>query len=216
VDAHDDDARPGNVLVMGADRPDGSIDQDFGRLNAIVAPKRPRPRPIRRHTRHRRHRSIPVSANGSARKRVVYAVRMPRLERGDVLRVNAHQTTAIAHLPYNAYVGSEVILAGRPGATRPSRAAKRAAAGALRGRITEANGFNCTQGPSAYRTPCLARKAGLIEIVHDAVDRRGRPKPLYVNLVSHLAPKLARARPGERARVKRSGLLEVTRFRSRG
>jgi hypothetical protein len=141
---------------------------------------------------------------------------MSRLERGDVLRVKARQRTAIAHLPYNAYVGSEVILAGRPGATRPGRVAKRAAPAALRGRITESNGFNCTQGPSAYRTPCLTRKTGLLEIVHDAVDRRGRPKRLYVNLVSHLSPKLVQARPGDRARVRSSGQLEVTRFRSGG
>ena len=216
VNAQDGDARPGNVLVIGADRPDGSIDQDFGRLSALVAPKRPRPRPVHRDTRHRRHRSIPVSTSGSARRRVVYAVRMPRLKKGDVLRVKARQRTAIAQLPYNAYVGSEVILAGRPGATRPSRAAKRAAPAALRGRITESNGFNCTQGPSAYRTPCLTRKAGLLEIVRDAVDRRGRPKPLFVNLVSHVSPKLVQAQAGDRARVRSSGQLEVTRFRGGG
>ena len=215
VDAHHGHARPGNVLVIGTDRPDGSIDQDFGRLNALVVPRRPH-RPVHRRTRHRRHRSIPVSANGPARKRVVYAVRMPRLKRGDVLRVRARQRTAIGRLPYNAYVGSEVILAGRPRATRPSRAAKRAAPTGLRGRITESNGFNCTHGPSAYRTPCATRKAGLLEIAHDAVDRRGRPKRLYVNLVSHLSPKLARARPGDRAPVKPSGRLEVTRFRGGG
>ena len=52
--------------------------------------------------------------------------------------------------------------------------------GVAEGRITESNGFNCAQGPSAYRTPCLTRKAGLLEIVRDAVDRRGHPKPLGI------------------------------------
>ena len=214
VDAHDGDARPGNLLLIGADRPDGSIVQDFGRLNALVMPKRPRPRPVRRHTHRRRHRSIPVRSKGSGGKRVVYAVRMPRLDKGDVLRIKARQRTAIDQLSYNTYVGTEVILAGSPRATHPSRLAKRAAA--LRGRITEANGFNCTHGPSAYRTPCLTRKAGLLEMVRDAVDRRGRPKPLYVNLVCHLAPKLVQALPGDRAQVRPSGHLEVTRFPRRG
>jgi hypothetical protein len=137
---------------------------------------------------------------------------MPRLDKGDILVIEARQSTAIAQLQYNPYLGSEVILAGSPGATHASRLAKRAAA--LRGRITEATGFNCTQGPSAYRTPCLTRKVGLIEMVHDAVDRRGRPKPLYVNLVCHPAPKLVPARPGDRVRVRSSGHLEVTRFPS--
>ena len=214
VDAHDGDARPGNVLMIGADRPDGSIDQDFGRLNALVVPKQPDPRPVHRHTHRRRHRSIPVRPRGSRGKRVVYSMRMPRLKKGNILTIKARQRISIGQLPYNAYVGSEVILAGSPDAIHPSRLAKRAAA--LRGRITEANGFNCTQGPSAYRTPCLTRKAGLLEIVHDAVDHRGRPKPLYVNLVCHLAPKLVQAQPGDRARVRPSGHLEVTRFRSGG
>ena len=212
VDAHDGDARPGNVLVIGADRPNGSIVQDSGRLNAVVVPKGPHPRPVHRHTRHPRHRSIPVSPKGPRGKRVVYSVRMPRLDKGDVLVIEARQRTAIARLQYNTYLGSEVILAGSPRATHASRLAKRAAA--LRGRITEATGFNCTQGPSAYRTPCLTRKEGLLEMVHDAVDRRGDPKPLYVNLVCHPAPKLVQARPGDRVRVRPSGHLEVTRFPS--
>jgi hypothetical protein len=212
VDAHDGEARRGNVLVIGADRPDGSIDQDFGRLNALVVPKRPDPRPVHRHTHRRRHRSIPVRPGGLRGQRVIYSVRMPRLNKGDVLAIKARQSTDISQLSYSAYLGSAVILAGSPGATRPSRLAKRVAT--LRGRITEANGFNCTQGPSAYRTPCRTRKAGLLEVVHDAVDRRGRPKPLFVNLVCHLAPKLVQAPPGDRARVRPSGRLEVTRFSS--
>ena len=214
VDAHDGAARPGNVLVIGADRPNGSIDQDSGRLNALVVPKRPRPRAVHFDTHRRRHRSIPVRPRGSRGKRVVYSVRMPRLDKGDILTIKARQRTAIGQLRYSAYVGSEVILAARPGATHPSRLAKRAAA--LRGRITEATGFNCTQGPSAYHTPCLTRKAGLLEIVHDAVDRRGGPKPLYVNLVCHLAPKLVPALPRDQAQVRPSGHLEVTRFPSAG
>jgi hypothetical protein len=52
---------------------------------------------------------------------------------------------------------------------------------------------------------------GLLEMVRDGVDRRGRPKPLYVNLVCHLAPKLVRALPGDRALVRPTGQLEVTR-----
>jgi len=214
VNAYDGEARRGNVLVIGADRPDGSIDQDFGRLNALVVPKRPDPRPVHRHTHRRWHRSIPVRPRRPRGKRVVYSVKMPRLSKGDVLAIKARERTAIGQLSYNAYVGSEVILAGSPGATHPSRRAKRVAA--LRGRITEANGFNCTQGPSAYRTPCLTRKAGLLEVVHDAVDRRGHPKPLFVNLVCHLSPKLAQSPAGDQARVRPSGHLQVTRFSSGG
>lgn len=210
VDAHDGDAQRGNLLVIGADRPDGSIVEDAGRLNALVVPKRSRPRPVRRLTHHRVHRSIPMGSEGSGGKRVIYSVRMPRLDKRDILTIKARQRTAIGQLRYSAYVNSEVILAGRPGATHPGGIAKRVAA--LGGRITEANGFNCTQGPSAFSTPCLTRKAGLLVMRHDAVNRHGHAKPLYVNLVSRSFPKLAQAQPGDRARVERSGYLEVTRF----
>jgi hypothetical protein len=151
-----------------------------------------------------------MGSEGSGGKRVIYSTRIPRLNKGDILTVAARQETAIGQLPYSAYVSSEVILAGTPGATHPSRLAKRS--NALRGRITEANGFNCTQGPSAFRTPCVTRKAGLLVMGRDAANRRGRPKPLYVNLVSRTFPKLARARPGDRARIRRSGYLRATRL----
>jgi hypothetical protein len=210
VDAHDGDARSGNVVVVGADRPNGSIVQDSGRLNALVLPDRLHPKPVRGHTRRRRHRSLPMGSERSGGRRVIYSFKVRRLDKGDILTVSARQTTAIGHLPYSAYVNSEVILAGRPGATRPSRLAKRSVG--LHGRITEANGFNCTQGPSAYRTPCRTRKAGLIVARHDAATRRGRPKPLFVNLVSRTFPKLARATSGDEARIKRSGYLKVSRI----
>jgi hypothetical protein len=151
-----------------------------------------------------------MGSERSGGKRVIYSVRMPRLDRGDILVARARETTAIGHLPYSAYVSSEVILAGAPNATHPSRLAKRATL--LRGRITEANGFNCTQGPSAFSTPCVTKKTGLIVIRRNVVSHRGRPKPLYVNLVSRSFPKLARAGPGDRARIRRAGGLEVKRF----
>jgi hypothetical protein len=53
---------------------------------------------------------------------------------------------------------------------------------------------------------------GLITIRRNAVTHRGRPKPLYVNLISRSFPKLARAGPGDRARIRGSGHLEVKRF----
>jgi hypothetical protein len=151
-----------------------------------------------------------MGSEGSGGKRAIYSVRMPRLNKGDILTVRARETTAIGHLAYSAYVNSELVLAGRPGATHPNDLAKRTAA--LRGRITEANGFNCTQGPSAFQTPCVTRKVGLLVMRRDAISRRGRPRSLFVNLVSRSFPKLARARPGDRARIKSSGGLEVTRY----
>ena len=83
-----------------------------------------------------------------------------------------------------------------------------------RGRLTAANGFNCTQGPSHYRTPCRSVKSGVIAIRHSPVDRRGRPRPLYVNLVSRSKPKHTAALEGDFARIESRGFLDVVRYRS--
>jgi hypothetical protein len=74
--------------------------------------------------------------------------------------------------------------------------------------VTAANGFNCTHGASAYRTPCVARKAGALPIV-----RRPGHGPYYLNLVSRSKPKHSGGEPGDVARVLRRGFLAVTRYR---
>jgi hypothetical protein len=78
----------------------------------------------------------------------------------------------------------------------------------VNGQISEANGFNCTQGDSAHEDPCTARKVGVLEITRDA------PKTLYVNLVSGAAAQADfndRHRSGDRAKVA-GGFLRVYRF----
>ena len=80
--------------------------------------------------------------------------------------------------------------------------------GADGGHITAANGFNCTQGPSAYQTPCVAPKSGATWIM-----RQPRPGPYYVNLVSRSKPKHVAGQPGDVARVLPGGFLDVTRYR---
>ena len=74
---------------------------------------------------------------------------------------------------------------------------------ALRGDATEANGFNCTQGPSGFASPCTSVKAGAIRITKDAVDSSGLPATLYLNLVGSAKPLLVDER------VKRSQRIEL-------
>jgi hypothetical protein len=79
--------------------------------------------------------------------------------------------------------------------------------------VTEQNGFNCTHGPSAYRSPCRTRKAGAVLIRHD-IERQGHAVPLYVNIVCAGKAKNAVPRPGDHLHVKRHGSLVVHRYRS--
>jgi hypothetical protein len=198
-------AQAGNKLIVGADRPDGSIEQDMGRLNAIVIPKGAAAHTRQARSRKRVRRSLREGSPGSGGWRVVYSVKLQHLERGDVIAAAARARTGIGALPYSTYVASELVVAGRRTSVHPFRHDV-----TLDGFVTEANGFNCTQGPSAYRTPCVTRKAGVARVRRHPVNRHGRPRPLYLNLIQRSFPKLAHARPGDRAQVLGGGFVAAT------
>jgi hypothetical protein len=195
-------AQRGDRLVVGADERSGTVRRNKGRLAAIVAPGAVAPSVWRVPTTRLRHRELPERQDGGLR--VVYSLRLPTLRRGDAIAAIARQTTDIDHLPYAAYVSDQLVLARSPNAVRPARPSPAEDAGYL----TAANGFNCTHGHSAYRSPCVARKAGAVGIIK--APRRGR---YYVNLVSRSKPKHAPGKAGEVARVLPRGFLDVTRYR---
>jgi len=199
--AHAPAARRGDRLIVGTDRPNGTVAQDKGRLNAVEIAPGAEPTVARASSRRRRSRALPVHENGG--RRVVYSVRVPAARPGDVLAVYAKQVTDIGALPFAAYVSDEIILARRPRVVHPARPSP----GAEHGYVTEANGFNCTQGPSQFQTPCASSKAGVIAI------RRATGRPYYVNLVSRAKPKHTGASPGDVARIDRGGSLRVIRYR---
>jgi len=203
-------AHRGQVVLVGADRPDGTVRQDGGRLNAIVLRGKVPP-PKRYETQQRVSRSVPIAPRGAAGRRAVYSQRINRLHEGDVLEVKARHRITISSLPYNSFIGTHVILTDGPHAVAPNARARRAIGG--RGEITEANGFNCTHGPSAYRDPCVTKKAGGVQIRH-RVARHGHPVPMYVNVVVAGGAKRAMPRPSDRMRVLRGGWLRIRRYRA--
>ena len=209
VDAHNRRARGGEVVVVGTAKPNGIGGGDGARLNAAIAREGARVRSVVRSTGRRRTRKLPASFEGG--RRVVYSQRMERLRAGDVLLVRARQRTAIERHRY--YVGSRVVVATRPRARRPGRLTRRIVA--PNGAATGSNGFNCTLGPSGFRTPCLRKKAGLAFIERTPRRGRGKIRPLYVNLVSRSFPKVGNV-PGSYppARVLSGGRLAVTRLRA--
>jgi hypothetical protein len=166
-------------------------------------------RSVGRSTGRRRTRKLPASFE--AGRRVVYSQRMARLHAGDVLLVRASQRTAIERHRY--YIGNRVVIATRPRAKRPGRLTRRIVSSG--GTATGSNGFNCTPGPSAFRSPCVRKKAGLAFIERTPRRGRGRIRPLYVNLVSRSFPKVGNA-PGSYppARVLSGGRLVVRRLRA--
>jgi hypothetical protein len=195
ADAHDPRAHRGDVLAVGGLRPDGTIPQDRGRINAIrYRNAGPQIGAVRRvHTPQRRR--VPPDLH----KRVVYSLRLDHLERGEQLAVSATMRTDISHLRYAVRTSARMILADSPRATQQSPLVKRVAVG--QGEISENNGSNCTQDEGT----CTTRKVGVAAI------RRDAPRPLYVNRVTVLGPKVRKAHGDDRVIIRRGG-IRVTRF----
>jgi hypothetical protein len=188
-------ARRGDVVAVGGLRPDGTIPQDRGRINAIryrgMTPSDSRTSSVDVPNR----RALPPDL----KRRVVYSAPLGSLERGEQLAVSATMRTDISRLRYAVRTSARLILADSQLATRQSPLVKRVAVG--EGEISENNGSNCTQDEGT----CTTRKVGVLEI------RRDAPRPLYVNLVTVLGPKVRRAHYDDRVIIRHGG-IRVTRF----
>jgi hypothetical protein len=193
-------AKPGELLVIGADTPSGGIVQDKGRISAALR-RGPLPMPVAVRTHHPRVDKVPVAAHGKRGRVSIASVRLGKLKRGTVIRARSSQLTSLRSLHYNAFIGTRLILATRPAAVRATPFVNKIAT--LDGTMTEQNGFNCTKGPSEFSSPCTTRKSGLTQLVRQPVRHPGGPVPLYVNLVVAAYPKLTRAGRHDAVRVKR-------------
>ena len=200
----------GNRVVLGGDRPDGSIAQDKGRLNVIVDPAAA-VSPIASTSTALVNVSVPVGLDIRQTRRVIYSVEIPAGRKGDVLAVDASFVASLDGLRFNTFIGSRVIVADSPVSTKPSGIAKQVVL--LTGHVTETNGFNCTLGRSGYASPCTVVKTGATQLTRNAVDGEGEPTPLYVNLVSAAAPKLTvKVGPDDVVNATPSAGLSVLRF----
>jgi ribosomal protein L39E len=209
VEADHPRARDGQVVLVGADRPDGTVRQDKGRLSAMVLRGRVQSKRLR--TAKRQSRSIPIAPSGKTGRRVIYSQRINKLHEGDVIEASVRHLITISSLRYATFIGTDVVLARSPGAVSSAGLPRKVATG--NGDLTEQNGFNCTHGPSAYRDPCRTRKAGAVQIKRDA-EQQGRPVPLWVNVVTAGLPKGTTAKPRDRMRVLPRGELVVRRYRA--
>jgi hypothetical protein len=205
ADAHQKRARHGDLIMVGGQRPDGHIPQDRGRIN-VVRYRDAAPADFRTQTTTSRLRT---RLRPNFHRRVVYSQRLDGLRDGEQLAIGAQITLDISDLRYALRDSTRLILADSPRATRQSAFVKSVALG--RGEIAENNGSNCTQDERL----CVSRKVGVLEMRRDAVDGAGRPVPLYVNLVTVVGPKAAKAKPRDRVIVRRRGGITVTRFPSR-
>ncbi len=191
--AHDPAADGSQRILVGGNRPDGSIPQDRGRISAVLE-RRHSPPPRIGHTHKLRTTAAPIDK----RRHVVVSKRVRGLRKGEGLAVDARLATVIAGLPYSVRTTSQLVLARSPHAVAPDRHTARISL--LGGEIDESNGFNCTQPHHG----CTIDKNGITRVGHGA-------KRLYVNLVLLLGPKRAQAGAGDSAAL-RKARLSVRRY----
>jgi hypothetical protein len=203
VDAHNTRARHGDKLIIGANKPDGFILQDKGRINAIRLRPGSQRRPPELETTKRRHTRIPLDQTPT----VVLSRRLDGLKRGTQLAVLARMRTDVSNLPYSARVTTHLILGRTRHSTATSRRVARMAS--PHGEIAEANGSNCTRKQGR----CPYTKTGVLRMLRDARNPAGRPIPLFVNLYVVSNPKRARRRPGDRLKVLPHARMKVDRYR---
>jgi hypothetical protein len=141
-------------------------------------------------------------------RRVVYSLPLPGLAKGDRIVVRGRHTTALHAPRRNAYVATELMLAPTASAIKPGKASRLAPFA----RVTESNGFNCTQGRSGFRTPCRSPKAGVLRIVRMPQAVLGEGAVARLNLVSRAAALRTRAKPHHRVRVRSGGGINAIRY----
>ena len=180
-------------ILIGGNKPDGSIPQDRGRISATLLRKgAPRARVGR--TDRLRMKSSPIDK----KRHVVISKKLRGLRGGEQFEVSAKLRTTISQLPYTVRTTSQLVLARSPSAVEPDRNTRRIAL--LGGEIDESNGFNCVLPAGS----CTLRKEGVMRVSHSA-------RRLYVNLVLLSGPKRANARPGDAAKLG-PGELTVRRY----
>ena len=207
--ADHENAGSGDVVVVGADRPDGSIDGDKGRVDGLLE-RGAIPPPAVQEGGAKMRDAVPIAPSGNSGRRVVRSLRLDGLAKGDGLRIQAKQRIGISSLPYNVFIGTRVIVATSPTEVRTNGFIPRTISSG--GEVTEQNGFNCTHGGSTYQDPCNSPKAATAVVKRRMPMKNGEPKPVFVNIVMAGLPKLASAHPNDKMKV-RDGTIRVERYR---
>jgi hypothetical protein len=199
VSAHSHRAEGGERIVIGANKPSGRIKQGKSHVSVVrISPEARTERLMKERPRRNSLRLRP-------RKKVVLSQKVEGLERGEVISAVASLRSDVRHLGHSALVGGELIAARGPRASSPSRLVRRSVS--QKGVLSPINGTNCTPMDS----PCLTRKAGVLEIDRDIRGESGGPAALFINFVVRTKEKRVERRHGERLRLT-SGRLRVRRY----
>jgi hypothetical protein len=197
VGAHNAAAASGQVLLVGQNEPDGTVDGNQARLNAVrfrsvSAGAARTARSARRVTQR-----IPVEKGGRA---IVYSLPLKNLRKDEQLVVSAELQTSAHALGYPARISTELVLAASRTDSKSGRAMK--ALASPHGEITKFNGFNCLPDSSS----CITEKVGVLRVL------RPHRRELFINLVAVSASPTHAGGAGDALEVQAGGYIQVQRF----
>jgi len=205
----------GDVLVIGTDT-DHGIKQGKASISAAVFQGVPRRATRTYRSKRVVTRRVPVvDSSDSTKDAVLASVRIAGLEKGEALLVSARARAGIGGLGYNVLTQSEVIVSQK-GPRSTSNKGLPVAVVSDNGKIATNAGYNCTRGASDYRDPCPIAKAGAAYMEYRAVKKpfndKGRPVPLYVNLVAGFGAQYGKPfHHGDKVKV-RQAMIRVKRI----
>lgn len=199
-------ARSGEKVVIGSHDRDGRINQARTNLAAMRLRPGDAPVPKPKATAKPVTKRIPVANEGAGtRDRVVYSIPVKAPREGERLFVESRLKLSIGHLPYKVTFRNGIVLATRRKAVDSAKNSRRVAHDKL-AKISLRNGWTCTHGRSAHRTPCVVHKVGGIEFT------RSSPGKFFVNVVVGAEARLLDGQRFRRGSVRvKNGYLRVWR-----
>ena len=207
VTAHHPSAGRGEKVVVGSNSRDGEINQKRGRLDAVLLRPGDLDRPPLEVTERRERGAIPIAREGADPiHRVVYSLRLPDLKQGEKLVAEGKVEARIGQHPYSVLQTTHMTLASSPTDLEPDRLSNHTTG--IDAEMGKRNGFNCTQGESAHRDPCTARKIGVVQVKNSA------RRPVFLNLIVGMSAKFPgeKWRAGDEAKILDKGFVEVRRY----
>jgi hypothetical protein len=197
VSAHNPGATTGQFLLVGQNQPDGTVEQNQGRLNVVRFRPATPPAATVTKTAHRLARKVPVQ---KGHRTIVYSLALSNLKEDEQLVISAQLPSSAQGLGYPARISTELVLASDPTESKSGRGMKTLAS--LRGEITKFNGFNCL--PSAGS--CLTEKVGVLRIL------RSTRRDVFVNLVAVSASPTHQEGAGDALQVLPGGYVQAQRY----
>lgn len=191
------EAKPGQVLLVGQNEFDGSVETDMTALCAIRFRPAGGEVPQAQSERELQVKALPID---ESEWKVVTAMRLGDLRKNEQMLARAELKTSTKSCGSIGRVKTRLFLADKPEQREPDGKSHAASVSSSTGHLTKANGSNCLPD-SREQT---FRKIGVLQIKRD-VER-----PVYLNLAVQTGNPKKRPDPGDLAVV--AAELSVTRF----